>query len=168
MYRPTVRYDDEFRTYVDSLFQSTSLDRNQIIRLALFLLGHTTEGKKVLELYSSSPLPSPSWTETAHGLWYGSDDFKTVDTLEGGTSGETDGGTSIDAERGTSGLAATQTDNEEDDVHVQENGLERFKRETPQRKGTVHKDSQDSQDSTIVTGTGITFKLGGTLLLPRG
>jgi len=36
LYRPTVRYDDLFKTYVDQVFKSTTLDRNQIIRLALF------------------------------------------------------------------------------------------------------------------------------------
>ena len=36
MYRPTVRYDDIYRTYVDRLFKATKLDRNQILRCALF------------------------------------------------------------------------------------------------------------------------------------
>ncbi|NGY76296.1 hypothetical protein F6Y02_07940 (plasmid) [Bacillus megaterium] len=34
-YRPTVRYHSIYRTYVDSLFQATELDRNQIMRCAL-------------------------------------------------------------------------------------------------------------------------------------
>ncbi len=38
MYRPTVRYDDVFKEYIDSLFHATHLDRNQIIRAALFQL----------------------------------------------------------------------------------------------------------------------------------
>ena len=35
MYRPTMMYDDTFKKYVDGLFHSTTLDRNQIIRAAL-------------------------------------------------------------------------------------------------------------------------------------
>ena len=150
MYRPTVRYSDEFKDYVDRLFHDTSLDRNQIIRLALFVLGHSKEGKEILDLYSTSSLPSPSWTVSTHGLWYGSDGFKQPGV---GTSGSSDVGTSTSLEGVTSS--------------VQENGLEGSKREITQRKGTVHQDPQDSQQSTIVTGTGISFRVGGAVLLPR-
>ena len=71
MYRPTVRYDDEFKKYVDSLFHSTKLDRNQIMRLGLFLLGHTNEGKQILNEYKrgTSLLPSPTWQPHDYGLW---------------------------------------------------------------------------------------------------
>lgn len=71
MYRPTVRYDESFREYVDELFQATNLDRNQIMRLALFLLGHTKEGIDVLTFFSSSPLPDPKWDRNNMVLWYG-------------------------------------------------------------------------------------------------
>ena len=69
MYRPTVRYDDEFKSYVDELFHSTSLDRNQIMRLALFVLGHSKEGEKILNQYVTTSLPSPVWKVSDHGLW---------------------------------------------------------------------------------------------------
>jgi hypothetical protein len=62
-YRPTVRYDEKFRDYVESLFHKTRLDRNQIIRLALYVLGHSEEGNRILESFASgdTPLPSPPW-----------------------------------------------------------------------------------------------------------
>lgn len=63
-YRPTVRYDMRFKDYVESLFQSTNLDRNQLMRLALYVLGHTSEGMRILEAYqkdSKTPPPLPSW-----------------------------------------------------------------------------------------------------------
>jgi hypothetical protein len=63
-YRPTVRYDKVFQEYVDSLYQTTNLDRNQILRLALFVLGHTSEGLTILEEFQKEkdvPTPLPSW-----------------------------------------------------------------------------------------------------------
>jgi hypothetical protein len=71
VYRPTVRYDDSFKEYVDGLFVATTLDRNQIMRLALFLLGHTREGKDVLTSFATSPLPQPNWELNSTVLWYG-------------------------------------------------------------------------------------------------
>lgn len=63
-YRPTVRYDMRFKEYVESIFHSTNLDRNQIMRLALYVLGHTSEGMRILEEFQkdvqTSP-PLPSW-----------------------------------------------------------------------------------------------------------
>jgi hypothetical protein len=91
MYRPTVRYDDKFKDYVEGLFHSTSLDRNQIIRLGLFLLGHTKEGRDVLQHFASSPLPKPNWNKNDMVLWYGDGCNFTFEeqgagTPEGGTS----------------------------------------------------------------------------------
>ncbi|WP_085522862.1 hypothetical protein [Tuberibacillus sp. Marseille-P3662] len=51
MYRPTVKYHDVYKRYVDQVSQVTSLDRNQIIRLALFT---TTEESTSLDLEESS------------------------------------------------------------------------------------------------------------------
>jgi hypothetical protein len=92
-YRPTVRYDDIFKDYVDDLFNATNLDRNQIIRLGLFLLGHTKEGRDVLNYFSSSPLPEPKWNKNNTVLWYGKEhnymfpEREDV-TAEGGTSND--------------------------------------------------------------------------------
>ena len=71
MYRPTVRYDDVFRDYVDSLFHATHLDRNQIIRAALFAAAHSKEFQKILKPYQKGdvPLPSPHWRAEQHRFW---------------------------------------------------------------------------------------------------
>jgi hypothetical protein len=71
VYRPTVRYDEIFRGYVEELFRATTLDRNQIIRLALFMLGHTEEGRAKLSSYlmKGASLPSPGWHHSTDGLW---------------------------------------------------------------------------------------------------
>jgi hypothetical protein len=48
MYRPTVRYADCYQQYVDKVFQSTHLDRNQIIRAALFTAAYSEEFLKLM------------------------------------------------------------------------------------------------------------------------
>jgi hypothetical protein len=73
MYRPTVRYDEVFRDYVDSLFHATTLDRNQVIRLALFTAGHSKEFYDVLSKYKRAAdvptLPSAKWRPDQSRLW---------------------------------------------------------------------------------------------------
>lgn len=71
VYRPTVRYAPVFRDYVDALFYATSLDRNQIIRAALFTAAHTKEFQAMLKQYQKKdvPLPSPPWELLDHQLW---------------------------------------------------------------------------------------------------
>lgn len=71
MYRPTVRYDDLYREYVTNIFHSTHLDRNQIIRAALFIAGHTEQFSKIMEPYVKRgvSLPTPLWNEEDHELW---------------------------------------------------------------------------------------------------
>ncbi|MGM7724387.1 hypothetical protein [Metabacillus sp. Hm71] len=71
MYRPTVRYDEAFRNYVDSLFHATHLDRNQIIRGALFAAAHSKEFADLLTIYKKPgvSLPSPVWNIRQHGYW---------------------------------------------------------------------------------------------------
>ena len=69
VYRPTVRYDDVYKKYVDDLFQATELDRNQIMRLGLFLLGHTEEGTQILKDHATTSLPSPPWSKDSKELW---------------------------------------------------------------------------------------------------
>ena len=72
MYRPTVRYDELYREYVDSLFHATTLDRNQIIRLALFTAAHSKEFHDVLSGYKRPDvpaLPSAKWRPNQSGLW---------------------------------------------------------------------------------------------------
>ncbi|MFY2253073.1 hypothetical protein ACOSZH_24575 [Priestia megaterium] len=70
-YRPTVRYHSMYRTYVDSLFQATELDRNQIMRCALFTAAHNPVFLALMNQYKMSdvPLPSSPWQPSSHPLW---------------------------------------------------------------------------------------------------
>ena len=54
-YRPSVRYSEAYEKYVKAVDESTHLDRNQIIRLALFIAGHSSEYQSILEKYKNSP-----------------------------------------------------------------------------------------------------------------
>lgn len=71
MYRPTVRYDDAFKDYVDCLFHATHLDRNQLIRAALFAAPYSKEFQALLQPYQKRdvPLPSPTWKADQDGYW---------------------------------------------------------------------------------------------------
>ncbi|MCJ7992845.1 hypothetical protein MUB15_32785 [Priestia sp. OVS21] len=70
-YRPTVRYHSIYRTYVDSLFHATELDRNQIIRCALFTAANNPVFLALMNQYKVSdvPLPSSPWQPSSHPLW---------------------------------------------------------------------------------------------------
>ncbi|OIK14245.1 hypothetical protein BIV60_12115 [Bacillus sp. MUM 116] len=71
-YRPTVRYCDEFKNYINETFRATRLDRNQILRLALFVAAHSDEFKRLLEQYKRRrdvPASSPNWSLNDHHLW---------------------------------------------------------------------------------------------------
>ncbi|OIJ22064.1 hypothetical protein BKP45_05145 [Anaerobacillus alkalidiazotrophicus] len=69
VYRPTVRYDDLYKKYVDQVFKATSLDRNQIIRLALYAAPFSPLFQHQLKKHMTSPLSSALWEATDHGLW---------------------------------------------------------------------------------------------------
>jgi hypothetical protein len=71
VYRPTVRYADEFKEYVDDLFQATDLDRNQIIRAALFSAAFSPAFESILKQRKKKDvsLPSASWLMDHHWLW---------------------------------------------------------------------------------------------------
>jgi len=60
MYRPTVRYDDIFREYVDSLFHATNLDCNQILRAAFFAAAHSEKFQNLLQPHQKKDVPLPS------------------------------------------------------------------------------------------------------------
>lgn len=70
-YRPTVRYAPVFRDYVDSVFRATTLDRNQIIRAALFAAAYSERFYSILKQYQKKdvPLPSPPWQLEQKELW---------------------------------------------------------------------------------------------------
>lgn len=71
VYRPTVRYPDMYKDYVEGVFKSTSLDRNQIIRLALFVAAHSSDYKKILKKhqFADVPLPLPEWEWFEDNCW---------------------------------------------------------------------------------------------------
>ncbi|MDW7617259.1 hypothetical protein SC499_21905 [Peribacillus simplex] len=53
----SIRYADIYKGYVESDFKAIELDRNQIIRLALFVAAHTSEYKTNLEKYKFPDVP---------------------------------------------------------------------------------------------------------------
>lgn len=83
MYRPTVRYSDVYKGHINNLYHSTTLDRNQILRLAFHVASHSEQFKQILSKYKSSdvPTPLPAWKLDSHGLWM---DNSSETTKEGG------------------------------------------------------------------------------------
>jgi hypothetical protein len=71
VYRPTVRYPDMYKSFVDDVFKVTRLDRNQIIRLALFVAAHSEEFKNIVGKYKFDdvPLPHPEWGLDEEECW---------------------------------------------------------------------------------------------------
>ncbi|MDX5476610.1 MAG: hypothetical protein LPK00_13830 [Bacillaceae bacterium] len=76
VYRPTVRYHEIFRIYVDDLFKVTSLDRNQIIRAALFTAAYSKEFDQLIKPFAylqevgvDVPLPEPKWHLREAKFW---------------------------------------------------------------------------------------------------
>lgn len=74
MYRPTIRCSDVYKEYLDQLSDVTGLDRNQIIRLALFSAPFSNLfiaqiREKTGDVNTNTPLPHPSWEAFDHHLW---------------------------------------------------------------------------------------------------
>ncbi|WMX58489.1 hypothetical protein [Peribacillus sp. R9-11] len=71
VYRPTVRYPDVYKNYIENVYKATDLDRNQIIRLALFVAAHSKEYKSILQKHKIAdvPLPCPDWGLDEEGYW---------------------------------------------------------------------------------------------------
>lgn len=71
MWRPPLRCDDRYRTYVEELFQTTCLDRNQIMRAMMFTAPFDDQFRKLMERHQhdTSPLPHQDWAITEAGLW---------------------------------------------------------------------------------------------------
>ncbi|MET3689841.1 hypothetical protein ABIC37_005391 [Priestia megaterium] len=100
MYRPTVRYSDEYKTYIDQLFHATSLDRNQILRAALFSAAHSHEFKQILLHFKRNDvsLPSPGWKLNDWRFWR----YQDIKKIEGGKDvNVNDSGKRSNAENGT-------------------------------------------------------------------
>jgi hypothetical protein len=70
MYRPTIRCSDVYKDFLDSLTDVTGLDRNQLIRLALFSAPFSNLFVAQLKnKVGDVPLPSPMWEVFDHDLW---------------------------------------------------------------------------------------------------
>lgn len=72
LYRPTVRYDEVFRDYVEQVNKTTILDCNQIFRLALFIAAHSDDFKQIIAEYKKEDvtgLPVPGWEVWEDGYW---------------------------------------------------------------------------------------------------
>ena len=71
VYRPTVRYPDMYKDYIEDLFKATELDRNQLIRLALFVAAHSDQYKAILKKHQRNdiPLPCPGWSIHEERCW---------------------------------------------------------------------------------------------------
>lgn len=110
MYRPTVRYSEVYRQFVDDVFHATSLDRNQVIRLALFIAASSPEYNAILSKYKKAdvPLPRPKWRPNQSPLWLEQDpqikeEGEDVNAIDGGKA---DTRPAIAAGRGGSAEAA--------------------------------------------------------------
>lgn len=71
VYRPSVRYGEVYEKYVKEVDKLTHLDRNQIIRLSLFLAAYSTEYQSILKKYlkPGASLPQPCWGRDQEGYW---------------------------------------------------------------------------------------------------
>jgi hypothetical protein len=60
-----------YKEHINSLFHSTTLDRNQILRLALHVAAHSDQFNQILSRYKRGdvPLSSPVWKLDSPGLW---------------------------------------------------------------------------------------------------
>lgn len=72
IYEPRIRCAEAYRDYVNQLYANTTLDRNQIMRLMMFVapfsgLFQSTVEKKLRQGRDS--IPSPIWTPKADLLW---------------------------------------------------------------------------------------------------
>jgi hypothetical protein len=136
MYRPTVRYDDVYRDYVGDVFHATTLDRNQIIRLALFVAANSQEYNAILSEYKKadvSTLPHAKWQPDQSPLWQG----QSYSEEKGGTSHVIDG-------RKTSVVSVAD--------------VNRSGGTTTSEEGKVARREGEIQDRIKATG-GITFKV---------
>jgi len=72
MYKPTVRMSDCYRGWLDDMVKYTRLDKNQLIRLALFHAPYNKDFITEVEIASrrnSGALPRPAWTKRDRQIW---------------------------------------------------------------------------------------------------
>lgn len=71
MYRPTLRCSDLYKEFVNDLYQTTTLDKNQIMRLLMFTGAHSQEFKNIIKSYLKgdvTPSPPP-WRLDQSTVW---------------------------------------------------------------------------------------------------
>lgn len=70
-FKPSVRYDAQYKQYVDTLKKETGLHGAQIIRLALFTAGSNPEFITKLKQYTDGVLemPDPEWDQRDDNMW---------------------------------------------------------------------------------------------------
>lgn len=72
MWRPALRCDSVYRDYINSLHESTSLDKNQIMRLMMFVAAHSDEFYQILKEYQRdgvTKLTVAPWRSWEDALW---------------------------------------------------------------------------------------------------
>jgi len=77
-----VRYADEYKTYIDQLFHATTLDRNQLLRCALFSAAHSKEFHQIISHFKKKDVstPLPVWPIDDWRWWKVQD----IEKLHGG------------------------------------------------------------------------------------
>lgn len=71
-WRPAIRCDSTYRNYIDSLHASTILDKNQIMRLMMFVAAHSHEFIEILTEYKRdgvTTLPIAPWHGWEDAYW---------------------------------------------------------------------------------------------------
>ncbi|MGJ9383255.1 hypothetical protein [Salipaludibacillus sp. CF4.18] len=99
MYRPTVRMDDVYRDWVESVQESTGLDRAQIIRLAIYAAPFSDVFKEQISQrkQGDTTLPPPAWERVSDGGAWRNSTWKREER-EGDTSESNKAGTRINKE----------------------------------------------------------------------
>ncbi|MEC1726910.1 hypothetical protein P9E34_19555 [Schinkia azotoformans] len=72
IWRPTLRCDSAYRDYIEALYQVTSLDKNQIMRMMMFVSAHSEDFKFVISEYKKdgvTSLPYPEWETWEDAYW---------------------------------------------------------------------------------------------------
>lgn len=71
MYRPPLRMDDAFQVWVNQMFHATGLDRNQIMRLAIFTAPFGALFKSKIDIHTrkNGLTPPPPWSPKHNDLW---------------------------------------------------------------------------------------------------
>jgi hypothetical protein len=71
VYRPTDRYPNLYKEYVEEVFKTTVIDRNHILRLTLFITAHSPEYNAILSKHKTGDvsLPHPGWEMDEERAW---------------------------------------------------------------------------------------------------